>query len=176
MGLTCKYCGCCTSVVAHISNHYDPAGETKFSENAAEVLAIFQATCESSDGCDLDVEDVQEYIDSRPHVIRRRDIESQVKTTALNAWSNPGWWAVRLHPDGTMTEDYEPSPRYSLGETCESEPRTVTIWSSTSVESLSPEEIEYQDDDGDWTTWFDVNLYQDDFDAKIEPTGLELVD
>jgi len=61
--MTCDYCTCCVSNIQHIGDHYDPEGLTKPDENARELLAELQE--QWGDECDLDLEDVQAYIDSR---------------------------------------------------------------------------------------------------------------
>ena len=56
-------CNCCNGIVEHIRQHYDPDGLTKPDEDPAEVLEIFRR-CFPSGECDLDLEDVEKYLDA----------------------------------------------------------------------------------------------------------------
>jgi hypothetical protein len=56
------YCNCCSTNNQHITNHYDPMGITKPDEDPAKLLAELRA--QWGDECDLNLRDVQTYIDS----------------------------------------------------------------------------------------------------------------
>jgi hypothetical protein len=107
--------------------------------------------------------------------VSREAIEEQVRAAYLKSLVHRGWWAVRVHTDGTIVESYEASACYSPDEFYGKGPHTVTVWQSgSSTGYCSQEEADEENENGDWCAWFETNL--DDLDAKLEKTGLELID
>lgn len=101
-------------------------------------------------------------------------IQEAVSQALLNSLVHQGWHAVRVHSDGEIVISHEASKCYSTDEYYGRKPHTVTAWESTGATGYMSEdeaqaEIEAIDQD-----WYDVNLA--DLAAKLEPTGLELID
>jgi hypothetical protein len=106
--------------------------------------------------------------------VNLEDIRDQIRMTYLKSLVHQGWWAVRVHTDGSIGESYEASACYSPDEYYRREPHTVTVWESgSSTGYFSQEEADNENENGDWGSWFDCNI--PDLEAKLEPTGLEII-
>lgn len=64
MNATKRHCDCCPTTVEHVRQHYDPDGLTQPDEDPADVLMIFQSCFDGEEACDLDIDDVKEYLET----------------------------------------------------------------------------------------------------------------
>jgi hypothetical protein len=104
-------------------------------------------------------------------------IRDQVRETALKSYLHPGWWTVRVAPNGDVYESHEASACYSESEYFRQEPHVVTVWASgTGTGCLTQEEVDNEAENGDWEAWFEYNLPELDLIAKLAPTGLEITE
>jgi|SRR5580693_1068291 hypothetical protein len=101
-------------------------------------------------------------------------VKNQIRETYLKSLGQAGWWAVRVNPDGDIYDVIEASPCYGEDEYYHRTPHTVTIWESRSNGSMSEEEIEAEDENGDWDAWLETNVC--DLAVLLKPAGLELID
>ena len=82
------YCSCCESNIGHIMQHYDPDGHITSKDTAEEVLARFQE-CFSGE-CDLDLADVEEYIEHLGGGLRYTgDNYDEIEAALVNLGASP---------------------------------------------------------------------------------------
>jgi hypothetical protein len=107
------------------------------------------------------------------HTVSRAEIHAKIKHAALASISIPAYHCVWVDVDGTVSHGIDSTPWQDTREYEGVRPCPSTVWSTQSVEVMSPAEIADAEEQ-DWDAWFDCNL--PDLEARLEPTGLELVD